>query len=372
MRKAIFILIVSLFFTSCNHQNNPKGNLKIILENLPKGTVLNLIDIESGTQTNRITVLKDTISLDLLLPEPRFFGIWEDNPKYEKYRKYVWLENSDIKITGNYDYFSNSKVEGSNSDEIYKEFRKLEKTYNFSSSEIKTALRITKDARIEANLTNDLDSIRLEYKKLKRQLFQKYIENEASFYMLALETTSTNPTLDKNELKSIYAILPDKFKISPKGEIINEFIGLNDPPKIGEKFIDFSQQTTDGKTISISDNLGKYTILEFWASSCGPCRMRHPTLRKVYNEYHDQGLNIIGVSSDANLNDLKEAITADSIPWINISDLRGVKNKGYLIYGIKFIPQSILLDQNGIIIDNNFSQKDTELEIRRLFNNNGL
>jgi hypothetical protein len=84
-------------------------------------------------------------------------------------------------------------------------------------------------------------------------------------------------------------------------------------------------------------------------------------VRKLYDKYHSKGLNIIGISGDDNNNDWKNAIQKDSIPWTNISDLKGFKNKAFLIYGVKLIPRMILLDKDGIIIDNDFNYWDAEI-----------
>jgi thiol-disulfide isomerase/thioredoxin len=113
----------------------------------------------------------------------------------------------------------------------------------------------------------------------------------------------------------------------------------------------------------MSSHLGKYTILEFWASGCEPCSTEHPILRKIYNLYHEKGLNIISISGDVDSNDWKNAIKNDSLTWTNISDLRGFTNVAFMIYRIKGIPQIILLDEKGIIIDDELGQKDLEHEI---------
>jgi thiol-disulfide isomerase/thioredoxin len=138
-------------------------------------------------------------------------------------------------------------------------------------------------------------------------------------------------------------------------------------PQVGEKYIDCSQNTPQGKMESISNNLGKYTIIEFWASWCGPCRAEHPQIRRLYNLYHDKGLNIIGISGDSDLNAWKEAIENDSIPWTNISDLKGGNNQAFMIYGIKGVPVMILLDENGLIVDNKLYNKPLESELEKRF-----
>jgi hypothetical protein len=90
-------------------------------------------------------------------------------------------------------------------------------------------------------------------------------------------------------------------------------------------------------------------------------------LRKLYNTYHEKGLNIIGISGDTEFNNWSDAIKRDSVVWTNISDLRGWKNKVFMIYGIKELPSLILLDDQGIILDNTLGRKYLPGEIKKLF-----
>ena len=87
----------------------------------------------------------------------------------------------------------------------------------------------------------------------------------------------------------------------------------------------------------------------------------------MYNLYHDRGLNIIGISGDEDIDEWRKAIQKDTIPWINISDLKGWYNKAFLIYGIYYIPSLILLDDKGVIVDNQFFQKWIEGELEKRF-----
>ena len=115
---------------------------------------------------------------------------------------------------------------------------------------------------------------------------------------------------------------------------------------------DFEQQSADGKTIKVSDFRGKYLLLDFWASWCGPCRAENPRLVKAYHQYKDQGFEILGISLDNP--DQRQAwlgaIETDGLTWPQVSDLRGAKNKGAVLYGVNKIPANFLLDPEGRIV----------------------
>ncbi|MDO9580651.1 MAG: TlpA disulfide reductase family protein [Bacteroidales bacterium] len=352
MRKfAILTGLLCLLF-ACNRSKSHEGILTASLTNIPDGTVLNFVDIDSGKTFRKIKVFDNKFEIKFNFPTPREIGIWEDKPKYDKYRLLLWLENSKINISGNYDYFVNAKVEGSASNIIHQQFVSFVRKFDNSLSDLKRSRAMTNNQFVKDSISKEIEQVLTQYKDEKIQLYQKYIESEVAFYNLASEITNFNSVLSKSDIEKPYNELPDKFKSDKKGELLKEFISLPEIPKVGEKFVDCSQLTPDGKTESISSNLGKYTIVEFWASGCGPCRAKHSELRKIYNLYHKKGLNIISISGDNDSDDWENAIKKDSLIWTNISDLKGWNNKAFMIYGIKFIPQMILLDENGFIVDN--------------------
>jgi peroxiredoxin len=134
------------------------------------------------------------------------------------------------------------------------------------------------------------------------------------------------------------------------GQKIREYITLNKNIKIGDKYADFSEQNTQGENIKLSDFNGKVVLLEFWGSWCGPCREGNPELAKIYNEFNRKGFEILGVAAETNKEQWLKAIETDKLPWANVTDFNGDKNKAALIYGISYYPANFLIDRNGIII----------------------
>ncbi len=115
---------------------------------------------------------------------------------------------------------------------------------------------------------------------------------------------------------------------------------------------DFTQNGVDGNPVKFSDfyKQNKVTMIDFWASWCGPCRAFNPTLVKIYNEYKDKGFGIIGVSLDRDKDSWLKAIEDDKLEWLHVSDLGFWDNEVAKQYNVRFVPQSILVDQEGKII----------------------
>jgi len=113
---------------------------------------------------------------------------------------------------------------------------------------------------------------------------------------------------------------------------------------------DFTQKSPDGEAVSLSDFRGKVVLIDFWASWCGPCRRENPNVVKLYEEYKDQGFEILGVSLDRKKDRWLKAIEADGLVWPHVSDLKGWQNEVAQLYGVGSIPHTVLLDREGKIV----------------------
>lgn len=136
--------------------------------------------------------------------------------------------------------------------------------------------------------------------------------------------------------------------------------GLRQGSNIGDKAIDLSYSSPEGKTIALSSLKGKVVLLDFWASWCGPCRMENPNVVAAYHKYKDlkfrnaKGFTIYNVSLDQNKEAWIKAIAKDKLEWPNhVSDLGGWQSKPAQMYGVNSIPTNFLLDANGIIVARN-------------------
>ena len=133
-----------------------------------------------------------------------------------------------------------------------------------------------------------------------------------------------------------------------------------------ENFLMRQYLTPEGKTISLKETLGKVTIIDFWASWCGPCRAENPSVVALYNEFHPQGLNIIGVSLDKDAKKWKEAIAKDGLVWPHVSNLKFWEDPIAKQYNVQSIPATFILDEKGNIVAKDLRGEELRAKVAAL------
>jgi peroxiredoxin len=196
---------------------------------------------------------------------------------------------------------------------------------------------------------------------------------DAYLSVLLLENFLMRQNLPMDEIKGYFNKI-DKSLLKTKSaknikKIMDEMAGASAAKiEVGSKAPDFAANNPEGKKISLAESLGKVTIIDFWASWCGPCRAENPNVVALYKELHAKGLNIIGISLDKDAAKWKEAIAKDGLVWPQISNLKYWSEPIAKQYNIESIPATFILDANGTVVAKDLRGAELKAKVTELLN----
>lgn len=196
-----------------------------------------------------------------------------------------------------------------------------------------------------------------EYTRFKREATHQFVTNNPDSYVALyhLDKTAQGRVANYETTFPFYDKLSPALKATALGKQLGERLLAAKGDLTGQPYKDFVSTTPEGAELSLKDILtqNKYTLVDFWASWCGPCRKENPHVVKTYEAFKAKGFTVLSVSLDDNSERWKAAIEQDGMPWHHVSSLKGWKEPAAQLYGVRAIPQNILIDAQGKIVATN-------------------
>lgn len=392
MKVGIIVLMCLLAGVSC--QKAPRYVIDGTISGDAEGmkVVLNRVDYPQSELIDSTVIENGKFVFKGKVEEPGMYTIQIDKtPKGQEFsprnvtNSPFYLENSEIRFSGNIDslptvYWSNkpqkaAKVTGSALEDLNQKYmaesrdmrRRLgELNEQYLEEYHRPALDGVFNKKRGIELAREMEKIQNQLADMKWEFVKDNIQNVVGLDMAKQYFQDLYVRISPDQIDELEASVE---KAWPNTDKATEFKKLAEAGKriaVGAKYPDIELVNAEGKKVKLSEYVpeGKYAMLEFWASWCGPCRGDIPHLREVYKEYKDKGFEIISISIDRKDADWKKAMKEENMVWTQLNDPGEFNGPVAKVYNVQGVPTCILLDKEGHIFktDMRGAQLDAVLE----------
>jgi peroxiredoxin len=368
MKNLLIIVFIALVVISCNSKksNELDYTISMNLVGFEDSTLFKILDLDKLEFIDSTYLNNGKLKFKGKVKEPFSARIHTIDDKY----LILWIENVEIKIEGNYKDFEFSNIEGSSLNTVMTKYRDKQKILQISrDSLMQQMIRLMSSQ--SANAEEDFQKLNSQVSRIDKEVFAirslGIVSEQPSHYTIK-ELYFLRNDFTKDSLELLFAKFTEPLQSTQYGEVIRTYIE-NKSIAVGDRYIDIKGINMEGQTIKLSEFDGKYVLLDFWASWCGPCRQENPNLVKTYRKFKNKGFEIFSFSTDSNIASWKKAIEKDSLIWTNVIDENGSYSKMSALYGVRAIPSSFLINPKGVVIAMNLRGKALEDQLNEQLNN---
>lgn len=362
MKKHLFFLFaLALGLTACNNKTDQfkvnvslkNGNdqtiyLQKYVDNAP-------VTIDSAVIANEMAILTATKDDPQILYTLKIKGKRGYMP--------FFTDNQDMTFVGDLNNMNDALITGSATQEEWNAYEEAQNEFNDQIRELYAVMQqaFADNDTIKMDSLNTVGTALMEQQDNYRD---EYIKSHGDSFLAHYLLDESKQDYDLATLKELVAGFTTE---SIYTKDLNDYIAKQERLEVGQPFIDFTLQTNNDTEVVLSKIIAqnKLTLVDFWASWCGPCRKENPVVKAAYEQYHTLGFDVIGVSVDQDADAWLEAVKEDELPWTQVRDAENKVSEDYLIY---YIPSNFLFDQNGTMVAKGLRGEDLVAKLAELLN----
>ena len=356
MRTIAPFLAILFIIISCSDTTEYTLNGTIDLEDGQNVLLLGVDDQSQLMPIDTVQIEAGTFSLSGSSPYPEMHYL-----NFEGVRSLlpVVIEAGTITVEAKKDSIQKASIKGTKSNQDVARFLEEVRVFNQALQEISFELRnamLSKDSLNVSDLQEQYDNIVVKIADFEINFIK---ENPDSYVSsLILEQRVTSGQIETTEAQDLFDQLDSRIQMTKSAQNILELLrqkelqeeANKETPGVGDVAPDFEAPSPNGEFVSLNQAKGKFTVIDFWASWCKPCRKQSPALVELYNTYKNQDVNIVSVSLDRSNKRWLDAIEDDGLNWTHVSNLKHWQDPIAEEYNVRSIPELFLIDDNGTVL----------------------